>query len=368
MNKRFLSFKEMSKDSKKSTQEMDSLANQYRKYMSTRFIILTILTLGIVLTLLYDLSEGPSSLTYGDLIQGLWSPSSLPIAHQVIIWDIRLPYALMAILVGASLGLAGAEMQTALNNQLASPFTLGVGSAATFGASLAIVFDFSSWGISQTYLLPIFAFALACLTSLIILGVANSLGGSIQSVLLFGIALMFGLNAMVGVIQFVADEGQLQQIVFWTMGSLARADLEKVIIVAVVLILCFVFSLRNAWSMTLLRSGEEQAQSMGINVKRLRVTTLVRVSLVTAVALAFVGEIGFIGLVAPHIARMLIGESHRFFLVGSTLCGALLLSLASIVSKGVIPGLVLPIGMVTALVGIPFFITLIYQHQKRSPL
>lgn len=346
----------------------NSLAIQYRHHISTRFILLTILAICILLCLLYDLSAGPSSLTYGELIQGLWAPETLPITQQVIIWDIRLPYALMAVLVGASLGLAGAEMQTALNNPLASPFTLGVGSAATFGASLAIVFDFSSFGISQTYLLPIFAFVCACLTSLIILGVANSLGGSIQSVLLFGIALMFGLNAMVGVIQFVADEGQLQQIVFWTMGSLARADLEKAIIVAVIFALCLLISLRNSWSMTLLRSGEEQAKSMGINVKRLRMITLIRVSLVTAVALAFVGEIGFIGLVAPHIARMIIGESHRFFLIGSTLCGALLLSLASIFSKSVIPGLVLPIGMVTALVGIPFFITLIHQHQKRNPL
>lgn len=274
----------------KPTKHNGSLASQYRQHMSTRLILLTLLAVGITLSLLYDLSEGPSSLSYGDLIQGLWAPESLPITQQVIIWDIRLPYALMAILVGASLGLAGAEMQTALNNPLASPFTLGVGSAATFGASLAIVFDFSSIGISQTYLLPIFAFACASLTSLIILAVANSLGGSIQSVLLFGIALMFGLNAMVGVIQFVADEGQLQQIVFWTMGSLARADLEKAIIVAVVFALCLLISLRHSWSMTLLRSGEEQAQSMGINVKRLRVTTLVRVSLVTAVGVGFCGR------------------------------------------------------------------------------
>lgn len=353
---------------KKSPNPSDSLANQYRHHVGTRMLFLTLLAVSIVVALLYDLSTGPSSLSYVDLIKGVLSPNSLPMSQQVIIWDIRLPYALMAILVGASLGLAGAEMQTALNNPLASPFTLGVGSAATFGASLAIVFDFSDYGISQTYLLPIFAFSLACLTSLIILGVANSLGGSIQSVLLFGIALMFGLNAMVGVIQFIAEEGELQQIVFWTMGSLARADLEKAFIVSFVLLLCFFISLRHAWSMTILRSGEEQAQSMGINVKRLRLMTLIRVSLVTAVALAFVGEIGFIGLVAPHIARMIIGESHRFFIVASTLCGALLLSLASIVSKGFIPGLVLPIGMVTALVGIPFFIALIYQHQKRNPI
>ncbi|MCV2403752.1 iron ABC transporter permease [Marinomonas sp. C2222] len=349
-------------------QEGQTLASQYRQYMSLRLIILLALAVGTLLTLVYDLSEGPSSLSFLGLLQGLWSPDSLPITQQVIIWDIRLPYALMAILVGAALGLAGAEMQTALNNPLASPFTLGVGSAATFGASLAIVFDLSHLGISQNFLLPVCAFAFAGATSLIILGIANNLGGSIHSVLLFGIALMFGLNAMVGVLQFVADEGQLQQIVFWTMGSLARADIEKASIVAIVLLVCLVFSLRNAWAMTLLRSGEEQAKSMGINVKRLRVITLLRVSLLTAVALAFVGEIGFIGLVAPHIARMIIGESHRLFLIGSALCGALLLSLASIASKSVISGLVLPIGMVTALVGIPFFITLIYQHQKRNTL
>lgn len=343
-----------------------SLAKRYQDHIRWRFILVSGLFVSTFVALIIDLIQGPSGLTVATLLQGLINPDSLPVAQQVIIWDVRLPYALMAIVVGGALGLAGAEMQTVLNNPLASPFTLGVGAAATFGASIAIVLDTSQFGISHTFALPVFAFISAGLASLLILIVSSTLGGSIQSVLLFGIALMFGLNALVGILQFVADEGALQQIVFWTMGSLARADIQKVLIVGVVLLACIPLSLRNGWSMTLLRSGEEHAVSMGINVQRLRIITLLRVSLLTATALSFVGEIGFIGLVAPHIARMLVGESHRFFLISSILTGALLLSLSSIASKTVIPGLILPIGMVTALVGIPVFVALIYQHQKRG--
>ncbi|WP_370229244.1 FecCD family ABC transporter permease, partial [Marinobacter nauticus] len=183
-----------------------------------------------------------------------------------------------------------------------------------------------------------------------------------------GIALLFGINAVVGLIQFMADAESVQQIVFWTMGSLARASLDKVAIVALVLALCLPFSLRNAWAMTLLRSGEEQARSLGIRVERMRLVVLMRVSLLTAAAMCFVGEIGFIGLVAPHIARLMLGEDHHFLLPGSALAGAVLLSLSSIASKLLVPGVVLPVGIVTALVGIPLFITLIIGRSRRAAL
>ena len=258
----------------------------------------------------------------------------------------------------------GAEMQTVLNNALASPFTLGVGSAATLGASLIIVLDFTCLGLSFTYLLPVAAFMSASLASLLILMLSRMMGASIHTVLLFGIALMFGLNAAVGLLQFIADASALQQIIFWTMGSLARANMEKVGIVSFVFLVCFIFSVSQIWSLTTLRTGEEQARSLGINVERLRLIVLLRVSLLTAVALAFVGEIGFIGLVAPHIARLLFGEDHRFFIPGSAIAGALLLSLSSIVSKTLLPGILLPVGIVTALVGIPLFISLILSRGR----
>jgi len=193
---------------------------------------------------------------------------------------------------------------------------------------------------------------------------SRTLGASIHTVVLFGIALMFGLNAVVGLLQFVADASALQQIVFWTMGSLARATMDKVAIVSTVFVICLLWSITHIWSMTALRTGEDQARSIGINVERVRLVVLLRVSLLTAIALAFVGEIGFIGLVGPHIARMMLGEDHRFFLSGSALAGALLLSLSSIASKALIPGVILPVGIVTALVGIPLFITLIMSRGR----
>lgn len=340
------------------------LAGQYRSFVFKRVLLTLLLLVALAVSFLLDIGNGPAQLTLWQVLQGLFSPEDQSAATQVIIWDVRLPYALMALVVGASLGLAGAEMQTVLNNPLASPFTLGVGSAATLGASIAIVVDLSWLGISFTYLLPMAAFVFASMASLLILLLSRVMGASVHTVLLFGIALMFGLNAVVGLLQFIADAGALQQIVFWTMGSLARANMEKVGIVGVVLAVCMVFSLMQMWRMTALRSGEEQARSLGINVERLRLTVLLRVSLLTAVALSFVGEIGFIGLVGPHIARMMLGEDHRFFLPGSAIAGALLLSLSSIASKGLIPGVILPVGIVTALVGIPLFISLILSRGR----
>lgn len=339
------------------------LAQRYQNFTFKRFIFICVLLCITLLSFLADIAYGPADLSLWQVLKGLLFPENLTGAHHVIIWDVRLPYALIALVAGASLGLAGAEMQTALNNPLASPFTLGVGSAATLGASVAIVVDLSWLGISYTYVLPITAFIFASIASLLILLISRILGGSIHSVLLFGIALMFGLNALVGLLQFIADQSALQQIVFWTMGSLARANMEKVAIVSAVLVICLMTSFQQMWALTALRSGEQQARSVGINVERLRFIALLRVSFLTAVALAFVGEIGFIGLVAPHIARLLVGENHRVFLPASAIAGALLLSLSSIASKALLPGIVLPVGIVTALVGIPLFIALIIKRR-----
>lgn len=352
----------------RSVASRNSLAEQYQWFIWRRFLCIAALSASVLLALLVDVASGPSMLGLGDVVHGLLNPDELDPATGVIIKDIRLPYALMALAVGACLGLAGAEMQTVLNNPLASPFTLGVGAAATLGASLVIVFNVSVLGLASHVLLPLSAFACAAAASLLILVLSRTLGASVHAVVLFGIALLFGINAVVGLIQFVADAESVQQIVFWTMGSLSRASLEKVAIVTLVLALCLPFSLRNAWAMTLLRSGEEQARSLGIRVERMRLIVLMRVSLLTAAAMCFVGEIGFIGLVAPHIARLMLGEDHRFLLPGSALAGAVLMSLSSIASKLLVPGVVLPVGIVTALVGIPLFVALIIGRSRRAAL
>ncbi|MBW7901751.1 MAG: iron ABC transporter permease [Rhodocyclaceae bacterium] len=345
---------------------MSGLAAAYRRFSFLRQLLLAALALALLASLVADVATGPSRFPLADVWRGLVDAASLSPAQAVILWDVRLPYAVMAVFVGASLGLAGAEMQTVLNNPLASPFTLGVSAAATFGASLAIVLGFDLFGLGQHLAIPFLAFLFAAAATLLIQALARSYGATVDTVVLFGIALLFTFEALGWLLQFIADSDALQQIVFWTMGSLARATWPKIAVVATVFAVCLAFSLRQVWVMTALRGGEEQARSFGVAVERLRLIVLLRVSLLAAAALAFVGTIGFVGLVGPHIARLLLGEDHRFFLPGAALAGALMLSLASIASKSLIPGVVLPIGIVTALVGVPLFMALILGRRRRG--
>jgi iron complex transport system permease protein len=341
-----------------------SIAN-YRQILRRRWLLTVLLALIIVVSIIADFMLGPSGLPLQDVLRTLFDPDSADPTTRVIVWDIRLPYALMAMAVGVALGLAGAEMQTILNNPLASPFTLGISSAAAFGASLAIVLNLSIPGLPYSWMIAGNAFAFALLSALLLDAVARWGGMNASGVVLFGIALVFSFNAMVSLVQFVASAEALQGLIFWTMGSLSRATWPKLGVLLLVFALILPLSLRDAWRMTALRLGEDRAASFGINVARLRLTSLIRISLLSALAVSFVGTIGFIGLVAPHIARRLFGEDHRFYLPGSALVGGVILSLASIASKNIVAGVIIPVGIVTSLVGIPFFLSVVLRRQMK---
>jgi iron complex transport system permease protein len=341
----------------------DTLHIAYAKILRKRLLICGALVLALLVCLLADITLGSTSFAASDVLKAIFSPASVDPDTQVIVRELRLPFALMAVLVGAALSLAGAEMQTILNNPLASPFTLGVSSAASLGAALAIVLDLGIPGVPASWLITANAFVFAFASVLLLQAVASMTGG-VQSLVLFGIALVFSFNAMVALLQYLASADALQQLVFWSMGSLSRASWPAVQTLAIVFFVVLPFSLRAAWQMTTLRLGDERAATLGIDVARLRLGALLRISLLAATAVAFVGTIGFIGLVGPHIARMLIGEDHRFFLPVSALMGALIMSLSAIVSKQLIPGVILPIGIVTAVVGVPLFMSLILKRGR----
>ncbi|TKY83232.1 iron ABC transporter permease [Pectobacterium polonicum] len=343
--------------------DANTIMDNYRGIIRRRVGVMAILLLIIIGSLLLDFTMGPSGLTLDVLWNTLTDPASADAGTRVIVWDIRLPYALMAIIVGLALGLAGAEMQTILNNPLASPFTLGVSSAAAFGAALAIVLGIGIPGIPAQWFISANAFIFALLAALLLDGITRWTQVATSGVVLFGIALVFTFNALVSMLQFIANEDTLQGLVFWTMGSLARASWEKLGILLLVLAAVMPISLMSSWKLTALRLGEDRAVSFGINVRRLRLATLLRISILSAISVAFVGPIGFIGLVAPHIARMIFGEDHRFYLPASALTGALVLSMASVASKNLIPGVIIPVGIVTSLVGVPFFLSIILRHR-----
>ena len=339
------------------------MMHRYQHIVRHRLLMMAILAMAIIASLLLDFVLGPSGLPLKTLWQTLTDPAAADAGIRVIVWDIRLPYALMAVVVGLALGLAGAEMQTILNNPLASPFTLGVSSAAAFGAALAIVLGIGIPGIPAQWFISANAFLFALLAALLLDAITRWTQVATSGVVLFGIALVFTFNALVSMLQFVANEDTLQGLVFWTMGSLARASWEKLGVLLLVLAVVMPLSMMNAWKLTALRLGEDRAISFGINVRRLRLATLLRISILSALSVAFVGPIGFIGLVAPHIARLIFGEDHRFYLPASALTGALVLSLASVVSKNLLPGVIIPVGIVTSLVGVPFFLSIILRHR-----
>lgn len=336
---------------------------RYQHIRRHRLLMMGALALAILGSLLLDFTMGPSGLSLSSLWQTLLDPAAADAGTRVIVWDIRLPYALMAVVVGFALGLAGAEMQTILNNPLASPFTLGVSSAAAFGAALAIVLGIGIPGIPDQWFISANAFIFALFAALMLDGITRWTRVATSGVVLFGIALVFTFNALVSMMQFIASEDTLQGLVFWTMGSLARASWDKLGILFGVFAVLLPLSMMSSWKLTALRLGEDRAVSFGIDVRRLRLATLLRISILSALAVAFVGPIGFIGLVAPHIARMIFGEDHRFYLPASALIGALVLSMASVASKNLVPGVIIPVGIVTSLVGVPFFLSIILRHR-----
>ncbi len=339
---------------------------RYRLVLRHRLSMAGVLLLAILASLLLDFTLGPSGLSLHQVWQALVHPQAVSTGMKIIVWEIRLPYALMALLVGMVLGLAGAEMQTILDNPLASPFTLGVSSAAAFGAALAIVLGLGIPGVTDQWFIPANAFVFALLSALLLDAIGRWTRVATSGVVLFGIALVFTFNALVAMLQFIADEDTLQGLVFWTMGSLARASWQKIGILALAFLCVIPLSMLNAWKLTALRLGEDRAMSFGINVRRLRQGSLLRISLLAALSVAFVGPIGFIGLVAPHIAHMLFGEDHRYYLPGSVLTGGLVLSLASVASKNIVSGIIIPVGIVTSLVGVPFFSEYYFAPSRES--
>ena len=336
----------------------------YHSIIARKYSYLLLFSAGCLVSLLVDVLVGPAWLSVSEVMQAILGTGTAEPTTGIIVWTLRLPTALMAIVVGAALGVAGAEMQTILDNPLASPYTLGISAGAGFGAALAIVAGAGRLPIPEEYLVPVNAFVFALLTCLLIYFIGRARTITAETMVLAGIGLLFLFQALLALLQYMASAEALQTIVFWLFGSLMKATWGKVGIVAAILGICLPLLAKDAWKLTALKLGDEKAKSLGIKVERLRLKTFIIISLLTASAVCFVGTIGFIGLVGPHIARMLTGEDQRFFLPLSALGGALMLSVASVGSKLIVPGAVFPIGIVTSLIGVPFFFSLILTQKR----
>ena len=327
--------------------------------------------LGVLLVLgsLGSLNAGVMSLPLADSMLSIsdrlfgGTHSTLAVHEQAIILELRLPRTLLAVLVGAMLAQCGAVMQGMFRNPLADPGIIGVSAGAAVGAVLAI---YLSPAPSIGWTVPIAAFCAGLATSLLIYRLArSSLGTSVLVLLLAGIAISALAGSLIGLVTYIADDNRLRDLTLWQMGSVAGADSLKVWLALLGVVVLGTRFQQRARALNALLLGEAEARHLGINVEALKRELVVLVALGVGLAVACAGIVGFVGLVVPHMVRSIAGPGHRCLLPLSALGGGLLLLLADIVARIVVPPAELPVGLVTALLGAPFFIVLLMQYKRR---
>ena len=306
-------------------------------------------------------SEVVGSLLRALGIQNPWVPDD---QIEGGLWVIRFPRIGMAMVVGASLAVAGAVMQAIFGNPLAEPGVVGVSAGSALGASIAIVAGLAAFG---DWTIATMAFGGALLATLLVYGIARSNGRTeVVTLLLTGIAVNAFAGAGLALTLFVADAASREQIIFWQLGSLSGSRWPEVLIVLVAAVAGTAVATSLGRRYDLLALGERNARHLGVDVERLRIGSIVLVAVLTGAAVAFVGIIAFVGLIVPHIVRMVLGPSHRALIVTSAFGGALLLVIADLLARTLVPGAELPIGLLTSLIGGPFFLALLWQQRRRS--
>ena len=346
-----------------SNLENEHIDSLYRKNQIKSIGFLIGLAVLLLAAMVLSLRAGSYETPVVELIKGIFGVSSDK-KINLIIQNNRLPRILTAVLAGGGLGLAGCILQAVLRNPLASASTLGVSQGATFGAAFAIVV--LGLGATDKLGIPLCAFVGSIAVALVILGLSKFRQVSPEGIVLAGVAISSMFTGATTLIQYFADEVELSTLVFWTFGDLGSTGWQDLgsmgIVVAVLCVYCFL----HRWDYNALLSGEETAVSLGVNVKRLTLVGMVLCCLTSSVVVANVGLISFIGLVAPHIVRMVVGNNHVYLIPGSILGGATLLLLGDLFARTVISPVILPIGAITSFLGGPLFLYLLFKGGKRQ--
>lgn len=282
---------------------------------------------------------------------------------DVIVWDIRLPRIVLGIVAGAGLAISGAAMQGIMRNPLVSPFTVGISSAAGFGASVAIIFGAGMVGGGK-YLIITNAFVFALLAAFLVYSLARIRGMRPETLILAGIALMYFFSAATSLLQYIATQEELHAVVHWLFGSLTGANWENILVVSIIFACCLPFLIKYSWDLNALVAGDDVATTLGVNTRRVRTVCMALATLITAGIICFTGIIGFVCLVAPHITRMIIGADHRFLLPCSCILGGLLLLGADTIGRTAFQPITIPVGIVISVIGVPFFVYLLLRTRK----
>jgi len=342
----------------------DEIRAQYKRFTARKLLFMAalIVLIGLIAGVAATLGSYQISVTevYTIIWHGLFHEPET--TKELVVWNLRLPGIVMGLLAGIGLAIAGTTMQSVVRNPLASPYTLGIASAAGFGAALAIIIGKGL--VAGQYLIIANAFVFAIVSAFIIYGLSRYRGATPETMILAGIALMYLFSAMTGLLQYFGEEKAVAEVVFWMFGSLGRATWDKLLFVFITLAICVPLLMLKSWDLNTLSAGDESAKSLGVNVDQTRVVCFVLASFMTAGVICFTGTIGFIGLVAPHMCRMVIGGDNRYLIPASGLFGAVILLTADTVARRILAPTILPVGLLTSFLGVPLFLYLILRRKR----
>lgn len=301
---------------------------------------------------------------------GLISETNVEEQKSIVFWIIRLPRVCLAVLIGAGLGIAGASLQGLFRNPIADSTLIGVTSGASLFAVFVLMLNVKYFGmlheLAGAYSISFVAFLGAALTTFLVYQLSKVTGeGGVTTLLLCGIAINAFVGAMTGLMTYLADDEQLRSITFWNLGSLGGASWTSVLAVAPFVTVSILFMPYLSKALNLLVLGESQAAGLGVNMKALKQKVIILATMGVGASVAVAGTIGFVGLVVPHIIRTTFGPNHRTLIIGSALAGAIVLTLADTLSRTIVAPSELPIGILTALLGTPFFIYILWEQKRK---
>ncbi|WP_433002445.1 FecCD family ABC transporter permease [Kribbella sp. CA-294648] len=329
-------------------------------------LVLSGLAVALLVIIVVSAGVGPVAVPVGTTARILWAHlvpgehiASWSLAQDQIVWQFRLPRTLLAALVGAALAVAGTVLQAVIRNPLADPFVLGASSGASLGAVAAL----AGGAVVPGLLVSGAAFSGAAIAALLVFVLAQS-GGRVESLrlVLAGVALSYLFSAATSWITVTAEHGKLPGLVFFLLGSVSTATWEMLVIPAVVVLACVIHARVRVGPLNAVMTGDETATSLGVDVSRFRIEMLIATSLLTGAVVAVSGGIGFVGMVVPHVCRLVVGADHRRLIPVATLAGAIFLVLVDIVARTAAAPQELPIGIVTAAIGAPFFLWLLRRR------
>lgn len=344
----------------------------YLKRTKGRLLFILGQFLLMIILIIISIHSGTVKIPFKDIFSVLTTGHSLEIVdfdmNSYIILQVRLPRIIMALITGMVLSLGGVIMQALLQNPLASPYTLGISSGASFGAGLAIVLGTSLFGLTLVQhgrmIIAVNAFLFGLITFFLVYGIAKIKKGSSSILILSGVAVGTIFSAGLSALKYFSNNEALKDLVIWLLGGFWGANWTNILILSPILLLCLFIFIRLAWDFNTLNAGDDIAFSSGVNVKKIRNISMILVTLSSATAIAFSGIIGFVGLVAPHMTRSIVGQDNRFLIPGSALSGGILLLFSDTIARTIISPVEIPVGIVTSLFGGPFFIYILLRRSN----